>query len=126
MALCWFNRCISFCRFIQQINGTNKTSMTYGHVLSTSRALARGLQHLGMRCGDNMLTCAYNSCHMVCLMLGALELGAVVTTINPVATKCENTLLLIKVDKRFGVINRPIGVSFYALKLYMYIIDIFN
>lgn len=75
--------------FFQVCGITNRT-YTYHHLYKSSRIFAANLRSkLKVQTGDVICIMKHNSPEFVVALLGILDAGGEVTTVNPIYTSCE-------------------------------------
>ncbi|KAG6389677.1 hypothetical protein SASPL_151150 [Salvia splendens] len=71
------------------VDSASGLSVPYSKLLPLVKSMAAGLHHLGVKQGDVILILLPNSVCFPVVFLGALSLGAVVTTMNPLSSLLE-------------------------------------
>jgi OPC-8:0 CoA ligase-1 len=71
------------------IDASSGLSLSYPTLRHNIRALAAGLQGLGIRKGEVVLVISPNSIALPCIYLAILSIGAILTTANPISTEAE-------------------------------------
>ncbi|KAG6389699.1 hypothetical protein SASPL_151172 [Salvia splendens] len=71
------------------VDSASGLSVPYSKLLPLVKSMAAGLHHLGVKQGDVILILLPNSVCFPIVFLGALSLGAVVTTMNPLSSLLE-------------------------------------
>ncbi|KAK4486322.1 hypothetical protein RD792_008993 [Penstemon davidsonii] len=117
------------------IDSSSGFSISYSHLSSLVKSIASGLHTMGVKQGDVILILLPNSIYFPVVFLGALSIGAIVTTMNPLSTLLEikkqvldsNAILgfsvLDKVDELvnglegFNVIGVPEALKFDSVSI---------
>ncbi|GLJ42764.1 hypothetical protein SUGI_0886770 [Cryptomeria japonica] len=71
------------------IDAESGAQLSYRALRHNIRALATGLQRLGIRKRDVVLVISPNTIHVPCIYLAIVSIGAIVTTANPLNTEAE-------------------------------------
>nr|QTO31277.1 4-coumarate-CoA ligase [Ocimum kilimandscharicum] len=71
------------------VDSASGLSVPYSKLLPLVKSMAAGLHHLGVKQGDVILILLPNSVCFPLILLGALSVGAVVTTLNPLSSLLE-------------------------------------
>lgn len=74
---------------VSQINSVSGARHTYEDLLRNVERVASALQRRGLQKNDVVCIYAGNSTDFVYLMLGAMQAGGIVTTVNPTYTASE-------------------------------------
>ncbi|KAL3818306.1 hypothetical protein ACJIZ3_004211 [Penstemon smallii] len=117
------------------IDSSSGFSISYSHLSSLVKSISSGLHTMGVKQGDVILILLPNSVYFPVIFLGALSIGAIVTTMNPLSTLLEikkqvldsNAILgfsvLGKVDELvnglegFNVIGVPEALKFDSVSI---------
>lgn len=71
------------------VDSASGLSIPYSKLLPLVKSMAAGLHHLGVKQGDVILILLPNSVCFPLVLLGALSVGAIVTTMNPLSNLLE-------------------------------------